>query len=164
MCLIYLLALNGHHDPSGSPSYPTCLMIGNLGDLTIMEELSKVTILFHRYYTKYHLRFDSIIGQDSPGFANRFVPIHHAAPSDWIAEHPFTNVRPPRQSRPGTIPVKYPYPSPSYKEWWLFRYHPVIIQPTPAQSEGLLVWIREFRTYHSATGRRRRGVQTNFQL
>ena len=110
------VALNGHHDPSGSPSYPTCLMIGNLGDLTIMEELSKVTILFHRYYTKYHLRFDSIIGQDSPGFANRFVPIHHAAPSDWIAEHPFTNVRPPRQSRPGTIPVKYPYPSPSYKE------------------------------------------------
>ena len=112
-----LIALNGHHDPSGSPSYPTCLMIGNLGDLTIMEELSKVTILFHRYYTKYHLRFDSIIGQDSPGFANRFVPIHHAAPSDWIAEHPFTNIRTPRQSRPGTIFGENSQFFFSYREW-----------------------------------------------
>ena len=58
------LALNGHHDLSGSPSYPPCLTIGNIGDLTIMGELSKVAILFHRYYTKYHLRLDLIIGQD----------------------------------------------------------------------------------------------------
>ena len=63
------IALNGHHDLSGSPSYPTCLTIGNLGDLTIMGELSKVAVLFHRYHTKYRLRLDSIIGQDLPGFA-----------------------------------------------------------------------------------------------
>ena len=50
------VARNGHHDLRGSPSYPTCLTIGNLGDLTIMGELSRVAILFHRYCTKYHLR------------------------------------------------------------------------------------------------------------
>ena len=63
------VALNGHHDLSGSPSYPACLTIGNLGDLTIMGELSKVAVLFHRYYAKYHLRPASITGQDLPGFA-----------------------------------------------------------------------------------------------
>ena len=66
-----VLALNGHHDLSGSPSYPTCLTIGNLGDLTIMGELLKVAILFHRYYTKYHLRLDSTIGQDLLLFITR---------------------------------------------------------------------------------------------
>ena len=64
-----LVALNGHHDLSGSPSYPIYVTIGNLGDLTIMGESSKVIILLHRYHTKHHLRPDSTTGQDSPGFA-----------------------------------------------------------------------------------------------
>ena len=44
----------------------------------------------------------------------------------------------------------------SYKEWWLFWYYLVIIKLILTQLEGLLVWIRKFQRYHSATGCRLR--------
>ena len=53
-----------------------------------MGELSGVTIIFRGYYTKYHLRLDSIIGQDLLWF----VLIHHAASSDWMAGCFFTGI------------------------------------------------------------------------
>ena len=120
-----------------------------------MGELSKVPVLFRGYYTKYHPRLDSIIGQDLPGFANWFVLIHHAASSDWIAGYFFTGIRPPGQSRSGAIFGKCTRFVFFYRGWWLFRYYLVVVWLILAQLGGLLVWMGEFRRYHSAKGCRR---------
>ena len=83
MILCLRVALNGHHDLSGSPSYPIYVTIGNLGDLTIMGELSKVAVLFHRYYAKYHLRPASINGQDLPAVSPMFEHLGELDPGHF---------------------------------------------------------------------------------